>query len=75
MYWFLGPDYRENNQLNATRKLPPLFSDPNKTQMNCIKETVTDIQSRAQVKPHAHSQLCIGISLIVIKRLLLKITA
>jgi deoxyribodipyrimidine photolyase-related protein len=49
MYWFLGPDYRDNNQLNANRKLLPLFSDPTKTQMNCIKETVTDIQSRAWV--------------------------
>jgi deoxyribodipyrimidine photolyase-related protein len=49
MYWFLGPDYRDNNQLNATRKLLPLFSDPTRTQMNCIKETVTDIQSRAWV--------------------------
>ena len=47
MYWFLGPDYRENNQLNATKKLLPLFSDPNKTQMNCIKQTVTDINDRA----------------------------
>ena len=49
MYWFLGPDYRENNQLGANKKLLPLFSDPTKTQMNCIKETVTDIQSRAWV--------------------------
>jgi deoxyribodipyrimidine photolyase-related protein len=49
MYWFLGPDYRENNQLNATRNLLPLFTDPNKTQMNCIKETVTDIDNRAWV--------------------------
>ncbi len=49
MYWFLGPDYRDNNQLKATRKLLPLFSDPAKTQMNCIKETVTDIQNRAWV--------------------------
>ena len=49
MYWFLGPDYRQNNHLNANRKLLPLFSDPSKTQMNCIKETVTDIQSRAWV--------------------------
>jgi deoxyribodipyrimidine photolyase-related protein len=49
MYWFLGPDYRQNNQLGANRKLLPLFSDPSKTQMNCIKETVTDIQSRAWV--------------------------
>jgi len=47
MYWFLGPDYRDNNQLNATKKLLPLFSDPDKTQMNCIKQTVTDINARA----------------------------
>ena len=49
MYWFLGPDYRENNQLNANRKLLPLFNDPGATQMNCIKETVSDIQERAWV--------------------------
>jgi len=49
MYWFLGPDYRENNNLQASRKLLPLFTDPNKTAMNCVKETVTDIQSRAWV--------------------------
>ena len=49
MYWFLGPEYRENNQLNATRNLLPLFTDPNKTQMNCIKETVTDIDNRAWI--------------------------
>jgi deoxyribodipyrimidine photolyase-related protein len=75
MYWFLGPDYRENNQLNATRKLLPLFSDPSKTQMNCIKETITDIQSCAQVKPLVHLQPCTGISSIVTKKLLLKTTA
>ena len=49
MYWFLGPDYRNNNQLHATRNLLPLFTDPNATQMNCIKETITDINSRAWV--------------------------
>jgi deoxyribodipyrimidine photolyase-related protein len=49
MYWFLGPDYRENNQLKASRKLLPLFNDPNATQMNCVKETVSDIQERAWV--------------------------
>jgi deoxyribodipyrimidine photolyase-related protein len=49
MYWFLGPDYRENNQLKAGRPLLPLFTDPNKTQMNCIKETVSDINERAWV--------------------------
>jgi deoxyribodipyrimidine photolyase-related protein len=49
MYWFLGPDYRENNELGANRPLLPLFSDPNKTSMNCMKETVTDINERAWV--------------------------
>ncbi|MDA2963475.1 MAG: cryptochrome/photolyase family protein [Actinomycetota bacterium] len=49
MYWFLGPDYRNNNQLNATRKLLPLFTEPNTTQMNCVKETITDINNRAWV--------------------------
>jgi deoxyribodipyrimidine photolyase-related protein len=49
MYWFLGPDYRENNHLNANRKLLPLFNDPAVTQMYCIKETVSDIQERAWV--------------------------
>ena len=49
MYWYLGPDYRENNQLGANRPLLPLFSDSNKTQMNCVKTIVSDIESRAWV--------------------------
>ena len=49
MYWFLGPDYRENNQLGAQRPLLPLFSDPTKTSMNCVKSIVGDINERAWV--------------------------
>ena len=49
MYWYLGPEYRDNNQLSATNKLLPLFSDPSKTEMNCVKTIVTDIQDRAWV--------------------------
>jgi deoxyribodipyrimidine photolyase-related protein len=49
MYWFLGPEYRSNNQLSANRKLLPLFSDPSATKMNCMKEIGTDIQNRAWV--------------------------
>ena len=64
MYWFLGPDYRENNQLNATRKLLPLFSDPSKTQMNCIKETVTDINDRAWVHHIPRLMLLSNLALI-----------
>lgn len=46
MYWYLGEDYRENNQLKADRKLLPLFHDPAKTQMNCVRSVVTDIEDR-----------------------------
>ena len=49
MYWFLGSDYRNNNQLIANRKLLPLFHDPDATQMHCLKQTVSDINSRAWV--------------------------
>jgi deoxyribodipyrimidine photolyase-related protein len=49
MYWYLGPDYRENNHLGASRKLLPLFGDSNKTQMNCVKTIVSDIEIRAWV--------------------------
>ena len=49
MYWFLGPEYKENNQLGSTRKLLPLFDDASKTEMNCLKVTVEDIHTRAWV--------------------------
>ena len=49
MYWYLGADYKENNHLDANRKLLPLFSDSNKTKMNCVKTTVSDIKERAWV--------------------------
>ena len=46
MYWFLGQEYRDNNHLDANRKLLPLFHDPDKTQMNCVKSVVADVQER-----------------------------
>ena len=49
MYWYLGAEYRENNQLNAQRTLLPLFDDPSKTAMNCVKVTVEDTKSRGWV--------------------------
>jgi deoxyribodipyrimidine photolyase-related protein len=49
MYWYLGEKYRENNQLQANVNLPQLFHDPSKTQMNCMKSTVEDIQERSWV--------------------------
>ena len=47
MYWFLGPDYRNQNQLGATRKLLPLFTDSAKTQMNCVRSVVSDVEQRS----------------------------
>ena len=49
MYWYLGAEYRENNQLNAERKLLPLFDDPLQTSMNCVKVTLEDTKSRGWV--------------------------
>jgi deoxyribodipyrimidine photolyase-related protein len=49
MYWFLGEGYRDNNQLGAHRDLLPLFTDPSKTSMNCMKSIVQDIKERSWV--------------------------
>jgi deoxyribodipyrimidine photolyase-related protein len=64
MYWFLGPEYRKNNQLHATRKLLPLFSDPDATEMNCIKATVTDIHDHAWVHHIPRLMLLSNLALI-----------
>jgi deoxyribodipyrimidine photolyase-related protein len=49
MYWYLGENFRENNQLGAMRNLLPLFTDASKTQMNCVRSIVADIDKRAWV--------------------------
>ncbi len=49
MYWFLGEQYRNHNQLNANLDLPSLFRDSDKTQMNCMKNTIADIEERGWV--------------------------
>ncbi len=64
MYWFLGPDYRNNNHLNAQRKLLPLFSDPNATEMNCIRQSVSDIKDRAWVHHIPRLMLLSNLALI-----------
>ena len=49
MYWYLGEDYRQENELGAERTLLPLYRDPEKTSMNCVKTIVSDIDERAWV--------------------------
>ncbi len=64
MYWFLGPDYRNNNQLKATTPLLPLFTNPEKTQMNCMKQTITDVNNRAWVHHIPRLMLLSNLALI-----------
>lgn len=64
MYWFLGPEFKNNNQLGATRKLLPLFTDSSKTNMNCIKSTVQDIEERAWVHHIPRLMLLSNLALI-----------
>ena len=49
MYWYLGPEYRENNQLKAMQPLPLVFRDSSKTKMKCVQTIVGDIEERAWV--------------------------
>ena len=64
MYWFLGPEFKNNNQLGANRKLLPLFTDSTKTKMNCIKSTVQDIEERAWVHHIPRLMLLSNLALI-----------
>ena len=45
-YWKWMPDYPDLNALDATLPLPPLFTDPSKTKMNCLSSCVSDVRSR-----------------------------
>ena len=64
MYWYLGQDYKELNHLKANRKLLPLFTDPDKTKMNCIKTTVSDINQRGWVAHIPRLMLLSNLALI-----------
>jgi deoxyribodipyrimidine photolyase-related protein len=49
MYWHLGEDYREANHLKAVRPLLPLYTSSGKTEMNCVRSIVHDVEERAWV--------------------------
>ena len=49
LYWHFGPDYRNSNFWKASGKLPPLFEDSSKTQMQCLKHIVKEVEDRAWV--------------------------
>ncbi|MEY3925484.1 MAG: hypothetical protein RIQ63_835, partial [Actinomycetota bacterium] len=46
MYWKWMPDYPDLNALDATTPLPPLFTDPTKTNMNCLSQCVNSVKER-----------------------------
>ena len=47
MYWHFEKEYKNRNALGGTRKLLPLFTDSSKTEMNCVKNIVGDIEARS----------------------------
>jgi deoxyribodipyrimidine photolyase-related protein len=49
MYWHLGSEYRNKNHLKASRPLLPLFNSSQKTEMNCVRSIVSDVEKRAWV--------------------------
>lgn len=49
LYWFFGDDYRNQNFWKAEGDLPPLFEDPDKTEMHCLKNIVDEVQKRSWV--------------------------
>ena len=44
-YWHLMPDLRDANLLNATRPLPEFYWDPAKTDMRCMQDSITAVQT------------------------------
>jgi deoxyribodipyrimidine photolyase-related protein len=46
LYWLKMPEYKDENYLEATRKLPDFFWTGN-TQMNCLSQCVTDTKQNA----------------------------
>lgn len=46
-YWLFGPGYGESNRLDAKRPLPPLFRDPERTRMQCVKDALCSVHEHA----------------------------
>jgi deoxyribodipyrimidine photolyase-related protein len=45
-YWKWMPDYPDLNALHATTPLPPVFTDPSRTKMNCLSQCVSGVKAR-----------------------------
>lgn len=58
-YWSWMPDYRHRNELGADMDLPPVFSDPTKTRMQCMSDTLSGVRDRAYAH-HIQRLMIIG---------------
>ena len=46
-YWRWMPDYAQRNHLQAQRPLPPLFTNPKKTQMKCMNTVLNGVNEHS----------------------------
>ena len=46
-YWQWMPEYAQMNSLGANKDLPPMFTDPTKTSMACMKSVLTGVNERS----------------------------
>lgn len=46
-YWLFGSDYGDTNALAAHRPLLPLYEDPSKTRMRCVRDALGSISEHA----------------------------
>lgn len=49
VYWSQPAEYSQRNHLNATMPLPPVFTQPEASHMNCVKSIVRDVRERGWV--------------------------
>ena len=64
IYWFFGESYRESNHFDLNRELLPLFTDPEKTKMACVKTQIVDIKERAWVHHIPRLMVLINLALL-----------
>lgn len=46
IYWHFGEDYLDVNELGADLPLPPGFTDPDATEMACVRDVATNVHER-----------------------------
>jgi len=47
VYWLRMPGFRRENALDARRPLPPLYEEPSRTRMQCVREALGSVEEHA----------------------------